>query len=214
MRLSKVQDLIIPHGLVVLASYPANNIHRILIGNAGSQFWPRFKQSAEFLDGNSNPLDRWSRKIGLAVAGQTGAKVVFPFEGPPYPPFLDWAKESGQVFSSPVSISIHWQLGLWHAYRFALELEELTDGSAEINLRVSPCDSCKTKPCLSACPVSAFRQETYWVNECMDFLQAKPQSACRTNGCDARRACPVRSDLQYQSEHAQFHMNAFVGRSL
>ncbi len=214
MRLSRITDLVSPHGLVVLASYPADNVHRILVGNAGSEFWPGFTQSAEFLDGNPDPLDRWSRRIGLAIAGEIQADVVFPFEGPPYAPFLNWAAESGQTYTSPVSISIHTEYGLWHAYRFALELDNFTESSVDVHCRPSPCDSCESKPCLLACPVSAFRSGTYKVNECMDYVRANNQSLCRTRGCDARRACPVRPDLQYQADHAQFHMNAFIGQSL
>jgi epoxyqueuosine reductase len=214
MRLGRIADLVRPHDLVVLASYPAENVHRILIGNAGSEFWPGFIKSAEFLDGNPDPLDRWSKRIGLAVAKETGADVVFPFDGPPYPPFLNWAAESGQVHSSPISISIHREFGLWHAYRFALELDELTEGSTAVQHQASPCDNCESKPCLSACPVNAFRSGIYRVNECMEYVRANNQSVCRTNGCDARRACPVRPDLQYQADHAQFHMKAFLGQSL
>ena len=214
MNISRIEGLVRPHDLVVLASYAAGNIHRILIGNAGSEFWPGFKKSAEFLDGNPDPLDRWSKRIGLAVAQETAADVVFPFEGPPYPPFLNWAAESGQVHSSPISISIHGEFGLWHAYRFALELDNFTETSVDAKCRSSPCDSCESKPCLSACPVSAFRSGTYKVNECMDYVRANNQSTCRARGCDARRACPVRPDLQYHADHARFHMKAFLGQSL
>ena len=214
MRLSRIENFVSSHGLVVLASYPAGNVHRILVGNAGSEFWPGFEKSAEFLDGNPDPLDRWSKRIGSVIAAETGADVVFPFEGPPYPPFLNWATESGQAHTSPISISIHGEYGLWHAYRFALELDELPECSVGMQHKISPCDDCELKPCLSACPVSAFASGTYRVNECMDYVRANHQSACRTYGCDARRACPVRPDLQYQADHAQFHMKAFLGQSL
>ena len=55
---------------------------------------------------------------GLVVLG---AEVVFPFEGPPYPPVLQWAEQAGQAFPSPIAMFIHGKYGLWHAFQFALQ---------------------------------------------------------------------------------------------
>ena len=97
MRLNRIRQLLEPHRLLVLGHSGGASTYRVLVGNAGSEFWPVFAGSPEFSDGAADPLDRWSRRVGLGVAAAVGARVVFPFEGPPYPPFQEWAAESGQV---------------------------------------------------------------------------------------------------------------------
>jgi len=192
----------------VAESRPARQL--LLIGNGGSSFWPAFRHSAEFRDGLADPLDRWSKRVGENLAASLGGRVIFPFDGPPYPPFLSWATKTGQVLPSPVSMFMHAKFGLWHAYRFALALSELRDGftaEAEFN---SPCLNCEDQPCLNVCPVSAFTGNSYRVDQCMDYLATDPETACRKRGCEARRACPVGREFTYLPAHAKFHMDAFV----
>jgi ferredoxin len=223
VRSTVIQNLLKAHGLILLGimqvseqdgvpgiseSQPARQL--LLIGNGGSSFWPAFSQSAEFRDDMADPLDRWSKRVGEDIASSLGGRAIFPFNGPPYPPFLSWARKTGQVSPSPVSMFIHAKFGLWHAYRFALALPEPQPGltvKAEVN---SPCLNCEGQPCLEACPVNAFSDETYRVDQCMDYLVGDTETACRRLGCEARRACPVKRELTYLPEHARFHMDAFV----
>lgn len=212
--ISDISVLVKPHGLVVLGVFGESAANKesglVLVGNAGSAMWTVFRRSVEFADGAPDPLDRWSRRVGKAVATELSASVIFPFDGPPYPTFLDWAQNTGQAFPSPLSMYIHRKYGLWHAYRFALRLAvtvtELQPGS----VTASPCLSCTNQPCLDACPVDAFSSGVYRVDDCMDYLSATESSVCREKGCRARRACPVAIENQYQTEHAQFHMDAFL----
>jgi hypothetical protein len=44
-----------------------------LVGNIGSSYWPVFSQSREFLDGEADPLDRWSRRVAEAIAAELNA---------------------------------------------------------------------------------------------------------------------------------------------
>jgi hypothetical protein len=57
-----IEELLRPHGLVILGLLP----DAVLVGNAGSSCWRHFELSAEFMDGQPHPMDRWSRRIGLA----------------------------------------------------------------------------------------------------------------------------------------------------
>jgi len=220
---TKIQGLLKPHGLLLLGAMqisdddlvpdideprPARQL--LLIGNGGSSFWPVFKCSSEFRDGLADPLDRWSKRVGENLATELGGRAIFPFDGPPYPPFLSWAGKTGQVIPSPISIFMHAKFGLWHAYRFAFAFSEQQDGfPAEVEFK-SPCLDCKDQPCLKACPVNAFTANAYRVDQCMDYLVTGTETACRRLGCEARRACPVGGQFTYLPPHAKFHMDAFV----
>lgn len=182
----------------------------LLIGNGGSSFWSNFSQSPEFADGLADPLDRWSRRLGNQLAERLGGRAIFPFEGPPHPPFLCWAGKTGKLASSRLSLFIHERFGLWHAYRFALAIPEIRETSSTGIEFKSPCLSCEDKPCLQACPVNAFAGPSYRADLCMDYLVSDAASTCRKLGCEARRACPVGKTFTYLPEHAKFHMDAFV----
>jgi hypothetical protein len=182
----------------------------VLVGNAGSSIWKAFREGPEFSDGRPDPLDRWSRRIGETVAGEVGAEAVFPFDGPPWPPFLSWAERSGEAFVSPISLVIHRRYGLWHSYRFALIFGNARHILPSNDRGVSPCLSCSDQPCLDACPVNAFSPGQYRVNDCLGFLRSRADSSCRLESCAARRACPVAPERTYAPEHARFHMNAFL----
>jgi len=79
----------------------------ILIGNAGSALWPVFSRSAEYLDGQPDALDRWSLRLGHSLAEQFSGRAVFPFGGPPYHPFLRWAKRGDAAMTSPLARIFH-----------------------------------------------------------------------------------------------------------
>jgi len=221
--ISELENLLRPNGLLILGAFDASDQEAvffgdeqpddrqiILVGNAGSSIWPAFTASPENGDGLPHPLDRWSRRIGTAVAAELDARVVFPFEGPPYPAFLNWTERSGQAFPSPLSMFIHGEYGLWHAYRFALLLPGTASRFPQGGQAVSPCLSCTGQPCLTACPVDAFTGEAYRVGKCVAYLAGDEHSDCRQAGCGARRACPFEAGFQYRPVHARFHMEAFL----
>ncbi len=211
VELSQLEHSLHDYGLVVLGVLKESPERpTVLIGNAGSSIWQAFAGSPENQDGLPHPMDRWSKRIGTDIASELQADVIFPFEGPPYPPVLNWTEQAGQAFPSPISMFIHRKFGLWHAYRFALLLKEPLTGAIEIGPGVSPCLSCTSQPCLSACPVDAFTGDNYRVGDCVDFLASDAVSPCRKQGCSARKACPVAVSYQYEPPHAGFHMNAFL----
>lgn len=180
----------------------------VLAGNAGSQMWRHCLRAPEFADGEPDPLDRWTRRILEALAADLGAVALFPFGGPPYLPFVAWAKRAGPVAESPLGILIHPDYGLWHAYRGALAVP----GRAVLPVRgrqPHPCDTCADKPCLAACPVGAFTGADYHVAACVKHISREAGADCMASGCRARRACPVGAPYRYEAAHARFHMDAF-----
>jgi hypothetical protein len=187
----------------------------LLLGNAGDAMWRSFRASPEGQsadDGpavSSDPLDRWTHRIVTALAEVFGAEAVFPFGGPPYYPFQQWACRAEPVWPSPLGVLIHRNYGLWHAYRGALCFDARIP-IPEFAAGESPCEACPDRPCLSSCPVSAFNGESYDVPACAAHLATPAGADCMELGCRARRACPVGADFRYAPEQAAFHMQAFL----
>jgi hypothetical protein len=157
-----------------------------------------------------NPLDSWTRRVVTAAAGDLGASAsLFPFEGPPYHPFQRWALRADRVHPSPLGILIHPEFGLWHAYRAALcfvaELALPARPAAQ-----TPCGTCRDRPCLSTCPVSAFSASGYDVEACARHVASPAGAPCREQGCLARDACPVGQAYAYSPAQAGFHMTHFL----
>jgi len=169
-----------------------------------------FSRSAEFADGKADPLDRWSVRVGNELAAALGGRAIFPFDGPPFPPFLGWAARAGTAASTRLSLFMHRDFGLWHAYRFALAVPKRPDMVPMETGFESPCSSCADQPCLGACPVEAFNEPIYRADLCVDYLVKNSNSACRQRGCESRRTCPVGSAFTYPLAQARFHMDAFV----
>jgi len=185
------------------AELPARTV--VLAGNAGPRMWRAF-DAARAANGMS--LDEWSTRILTELAAQLGARAVFPFERP-YLPFQRWAMRAEACYASPLGLLIHPDYGLWHGYRGALLF------AAQLELppsdrRASPCASCADRPCLTACPVSAFDGLRYDLPACAQQLAATPEPTCMQTGCLARHACPVGRDYRYAPAQAAFHMQAFL----
>ncbi len=177
----------------------------VLVGNAGPAMFERF---ASERDPAHDLMDQWTQDVLTPVADELGAQAQFPFDTP-HPPFLTWARAARAGHTSPLGMNIHPKFGLWHAYRAAfifdsaLDLPTTHDG-------VSPCDTCRDKPCLTACPVSAFSPAGYDVASCAVHLGALEGDRCRTGGCMARNACPVGLEYLYSPQQTRFHMVAFM----
>jgi hypothetical protein len=181
----------------------------VLAGMAGRDGWSAFAASTEARDGLDDPLDRWSRRVIEAVARELGAKALFPFGGPPFWPFQQWARRAEPVHPSPIGILIHPRYGLWHSYRDALGFREAFD-IPELTVAASPCDSCSERWCSKTCPVGAFSGADYDVAACVGHLQSAADGDCMGGGCRARRACPVGVEHAYGIEQANFIMRAFL----
>ncbi|WP_299667581.1 ferredoxin [uncultured Ruegeria sp.] len=176
----------------------------ILLGTAGA-FWPVLKQAPEWQ--GSNPVDRWSTRVIGQMAQTLGAEAHFPFGGPPYAPFIDWALKSGRTFSSPVGALVHDTVGMLISYRGALHFsEEFAIPEARI---ASPCTNCPA-PCTAACPVGALNAHSFYdVAACHDHLNTQEGQTCMTGGCLARLACPLSAGAKRDPEQSAHHMRAF-----
>ncbi len=135
----------------------------VLLGPAEPGFWTAVSQASEFADGRPDPLDRWSRRVIGDWAERLGATPLFPFDGPRWLPFIDWAKRTGRAWASPATFLVHGEAGLFLSLRGALALPWAIDLPP---VMVRPCDGCETRACLSACPVAAPGPGGYDVAAC------------------------------------------------
>lgn len=184
----------------------------VLLGFVGSSHWAAFKAAPESRDGAPDPLDRWSRRLTETLAARHGARALLPFGGPPWLPFQRWAQRAEPLHVSPLHLLIHPVYGLWHAYRGALAFEQRLEVPTVVRGQ-SPCASCAAKPCLTSCPVQAFRPEGLDLVRCRAHLRAAVGRACYERACLARAACPVGAEHHYGPEQARFHVAAFAGRA-
>jgi epoxyqueuosine reductase len=166
-------------------------------------FWPLLQSQPEW--GGADPVDRWSRRVIGQLACDLGAKALFPFGGPPYHPFYQWAIRTGAVWDSPVRLLVHGSQGLMVSFRGALALKERVALPAAT---ARPCDAC-AKPCLTACPVGALTAAGYDVSACHAFLDTDAGADCMNAGCLVRRACPVSQSYARMPEQSAYHMGQF-----
>lgn len=170
--------------------------------------WPHFTASAEFGDGAPDPLNRWSERVLRRIASDHGAGLLLPFEGPPYWPFQQWAMRAGTMSRSPLGVLAHGTWGLWFAFRGALLLDGEVPASSPAG---GPCETCREKPCLDACPADALtRHHGFEPAPCRAHVAGAGRESCARLGCLVRHACPFGADYAYAPEQAAFHMAAFT----
>ncbi|KIC41088.1 ferredoxin [Ruegeria sp. ANG-R] len=176
----------------------------ILLG-AGGAFWPILKSSPEWQ--GAHPVDRWSSRVVGQLARDLGAEAHFPFGGPPYAPFIDWALKSGRTFSSPVGALVHDTVGMMISFRGALHFaEEFAVPEAS---GISPCTTCPA-PCTQTCPVGALNSQSFYdVDACHGHLSTAAGQTCMTGGCLARLSCPLSEGAGRDPDQSAHHMKAF-----
>lgn len=210
-RLSDFAARAAAHRLEILGGFhaegdpalPAGTRTLLLLGPAEG-FWAHLTGSPEW-DGGPDPVDRWSRRVIGRMACDLGAKALFPFGGPPYHPFYQWALRSGRVWDSPVRLLVHETQGLFVSFRGALALKEAVDLPL---VAAKPCETCAA-PCLTACPAGALTGAGYDVPRCHAFLATAAGRDCMELGCAVRRACPVSQAYARVPEQSAYHMRQF-----
>ena len=201
------------NGLVALAATapdpafcPPDSRALVLIGpQGGDAFWGRVTASTEWHDGTPDPIDCWSARILGGLAARFGGTALFPSDGPPWPPFFGWALASGALWQSPVGMLVHADQGLWVSFRGALALPF----DIPLPPAANPCDSCVTRPCITACPVDALSPTAYDVPRCHAFLDRPEGRDCLSCGCAARRACPASESHARLDVQSAYHMSRF-----
>ncbi len=222
----QIEHAVSPHGLCVMgtvnlpispaptAPYDLQNGYLCLLGTDAT-FWTRFQSAPEASDGQDHPIDRWSRRVLKTVASQLDATVYFPFDGPPYTPFVAWALASGRCFTSPSKILVHDTFGMMFSLRGALHFDSVTTQPINELPARAPCTDCMTThasdpPCLSSCPARALSaHKRYDLESCHAHLDTPAGVDCLSHGCRARRACPLSSGAKRTPAQSAHHMRYF-----
>lgn len=210
MTLKLVEDLTSAQHLVVLGGFacdgdptlPAGTRSLLLLGPAWD-FWAHLQTQPEW--NQPDRVDRWSRRVIGRLAGELDATALFPFGGPPWKPFHQWALRTGQIWDSPVRLLVHADQGLMVSFRGALALRQhitLPEPPAK------PCDSC-AQPCRNACPVSALTPQGYDTAACHAFLDTAAGTDCMNSGCAVRRTCPLSIGHARMQNQSAYHMRQF-----
>ncbi len=179
----------------------------VLFGPNEPDFWPHFITEPEYNDDLPDPMDRWSKRMVTDLATIMDGQAFFPSDGPPYPPFFQWALQSGQCFQSPIQLLVHDRVGMFISFRGAIALSQrilLPSGP------LSPCLTCKDTPCAFSCPVDAFGNGHYDVPACKSHISTDEGRECVSHGCIARRRCPVSEKHPRVAAQSEFHMRAFL----
>ena len=187
---------------------PAGAKSILLLGPREPGFWAHVKRQPEFVDGGANPLDRWSLRVIGGLAGSLLGTALFPFGGPPYNPFFDWALRTGRCWQSPVKLLVHDRCGLFVSFRGALAFRRRLDIPPPPAR--SPCTICIGQPCMRACPVDALDQDGFDAQACRDYIGDTIGRDCLNKGCNVRRVCPAGQDYTRSEAQSRFHQIAFL----
>jgi epoxyqueuosine reductase len=184
--------------------FPKGTRTLLMLGPREPGFWAHLTAQPEW-DGQADPVDRWSRRVIGRIACDLGGKALFPFGGPPYHPFYQWALRTGRVWDSPVKLLVQADQGLMVSFRGALVLKDVVPVPPPAN---HPCETCAA-PCLTACPAGALTGAGYDVPACHAFLDRPEGKDCMMGGCRVRRACPVSQTYARLPEQSAYHMGQF-----
>ncbi|MEX2616856.1 MAG: GNAT family N-acetyltransferase [Alphaproteobacteria bacterium] len=214
MTVHAVRDALARQGLILRGGFhpgggddvPPESGTILLVGNAGPAMWRAFNAARPV---GADPLNAWTRQVLAPMAEQHRARVLYPFEGPPYWPFPRWAQRAESIASSPLGMLIHPEFGLWHAWRGAFVFRERLP-LPDMPVHRAPCMDCTAQPCLSGCPVSAFGKAGYDTRACAAWIRSPAGADCLSGGCIARHACPVGRTYAYETDQASLHMTSFL----
>jgi epoxyqueuosine reductase len=178
----------------------------ILLGHGGKRLWERVRAVGLT---SEHPIDDYTvRVVDSWLAEQLPGRayrIIYPGEQPVGLQAL--GKLAGWHHTSPFMVGIDAEWGSWYAYRAAVLIDFQFQTFSPIN-RESPCNTCLSKPCISACPADALAGGSFALGRCSSYRLSE-NSACATS-CLARETCPV--GAQHRYDKAQLAHS--YGRSL
>ncbi|MEM8859435.1 MAG: hypothetical protein AAGD96_13995 [Chloroflexota bacterium] len=176
----------------------------VLLGNGGQLFWEALDRYGWPLE---NPVDSFSLHLTQNLLESfskpaDSSLILYPQQSHMIP-LQQLGSLAGWGTPSPIGNSIHPQFGLWFAFRAAF-LTTVKLPVTHVNVEQSPCETCRKKPCQTACPVNAVKgnSEQFELYQCIDH-RVKEGSSCRSK-CLARLACPVGREHRYPRKAIEY----------
>lgn len=179
----------------IRARFDPNRIYRqlILIGHGGTTLWSMVKAAG--ID-SEDPIDDFStRTVEAWLAEQHSGgchAIVYPGEGAIGLQTL--GRLAGWHHDTPLRVGINARWGTWYAYRVVV----LADSDFEPTRPESgnsPCEDCRDRACVAACPAGALTDGALRLEKCVGYRK-QPESRCKVT-CLARLACPVGAKHRY-----------------
>ena len=168
----------------------------ILLGHGGKALWECVKAAG--MVGN-DPIDDYSvQAVQRCFADHLPAnryRIVFPGQQPVA--LQQLGKLAGWHHAAPFMVGIDAEWGSWYAYRAVVLADTRFCPFLAVD-RNRPCDSCQTRPCISACPAGAINDDSFALEKCLAYRAA--DGALCQHTCLARVACPVGTQHRYDDE--------------
>lgn len=183
----------------VLAPLSASPHERqlILFAHAGRRLWSRVQDegivSAHPIDDYSvGKVERWFAQ----ALPRARYRFVYPRGLRPgqHVGLQTLGALAGWHHASPFMVGIDSTWGSWFAYRAAVLADTDLPASPTVD-HGHPCESCRSKACIDACPAHALDAGTLDMHKCREqrLLDGSP---CALT-CLARQACPVGIEHRY-----------------
>ncbi|GMV02235.1 MAG: hypothetical protein AMXMBFR52_18910 [Burkholderiales bacterium] len=172
----------------------------VLIGNLGPGFWRH--ATANGLRG-AHPLDAFTRTRVVAWLDRRfpGVPHEWLYPGERLVALQSLGRLAGWHQPSPFMVGVNTAWGSWFAYRAAL-LADTGLAPTEPFASTSPCERCRDRPCVDACPPRALRGG-FDLAACSGWRLASG-SSCRDR-CLARLACPAGAKHRYGKAQIAYH---------
>jgi hypothetical protein len=198
-----------------LAAHAATTRSIVVIGNGGRAFWAAYRAHVDAHPdhaGRSHPLDDFTtavmeehvvpRAARLGIRGE----LHLPYrETTPPVSFVHLAEAAGLGRRSLLGVLVHPEYGPWMALRGALFVD-VALAAPRPAAGFDPCTSCRTRPCLAACPADAMVYPAGWdVPRCIAFRVAQARANPCADRCHARVACVYGRVHRYPDDALAHH---------
>ncbi|MBK8989601.1 MAG: hypothetical protein IPM39_26680 [Chloroflexi bacterium] len=174
----------------------------VLVGHGGRRLWAALQASGPQ---TADPVDHYSVTVTRQFLRDYLADppVLWLYPDTTYlVPLQQLGQLAGWSYPSPLGQGIHPEYGVWFAYRAAF-LTPLALPFHSTPPQSAPCDGCRDKPCIHACPVGAAQPERFDGDSCARYRLCAP-SPC-ADRCLARLACPFFPEHRYTLPQIQYH---------
>lgn len=174
----------------------------VLIGHGGRRLWQAL---TAFGMQTSDPVDHFSLVMARRFIDEflDSPPVLMLYPAGYTIPLQQLGALAGWHHLSPLGLGINETYGVWFAYRAAF-LTTLALPAIQNPKTTSPCDTCRDKPCIIACPAQAVQGVgQFRVSACVDF-RLQTQSVCQDR-CLSRLACPVAPEHRYEPAQLHYH---------